>query len=445
MLDLGDHVINYAESLGAEQVEVYFESTRTIEVNIEKGAIRLAAENFDTGCGIRVAIGNQIGLSYVTSHLEADMDLATQDAINAAKASVPDPDFHSFASVSSSYPSVRGLFDSSIDQIDSDKAVDMISRAVQASKEISGKERNLIEGGFTAESKTKAIVNSLGTTISSSETKTNLDVSSTIGIGNEQCSSWYDYSSRTLAEIKPEEIGTRSARNALALRGAKSMDGGEMPLILTPCALWSVLGRGLVPALNARQIQDGKSYLIDSLGALIAHPELEIVDSGIMPDAYGSHMFDAEGVPSQKTSLISSGVLKSHLHDSYSSAKDDVPSTGNATRSSYRVSPNIGSTNLVVTPGVSTLDEMISDLKRGVMCTFTFDRPNFVTGELSAMIMEGFLIENGEIQHALKNALFGVTMQDLMKKATIVGSEVESRENVITPPIFIDSVRITSG
>ena len=445
LIDLGNHVISNAEKLGATQVEAYLESTRTINVKIEKGTIRMAAEKLDAGCGMRVALGNQLGVSYVTSVLEKDLEQSAQDAISAARASVADPDFKSFISTQSSYPTVKGLFDKELDQIDSEQAVEIIMRAVQASKEVSGKERNLIEGGFTAESKTRVVVNSQGVSGLSSATKAELDVSSAIGTGDDQCSSWEDLNSRDLASINPEVIGAKSARNALALRGAKSMESGDLPLILTPRALWAVLGTGFVNALNARQIQDGKSYLVDSLGLQIASSELEITDNGILPEALGSRPFDAEGFPSMSTPLIDSGILMSYLHDSYSSSKDDVPSTGSAKRSSYRATPTIGASNLVVTPGTSTLDEMISEVKKGVLCTFTFDRPNFVTGELSAMIMEGFLILKGEVQHALKNTLFGITMQDLLKKTIQIGSDVENRAQVITPSIFVESAKITSG
>jgi predicted Zn-dependent protease len=101
--------------------------------------------------------------------------------------------------------------------------------------------------------------------------------------------------------------------------------------------------------------------------------------------------------------------------------------------------------NLVVTPGGSTLDEVISEVKKGALCTFTFDKPNILTGELSAMVMEGFLNSKGEIQHALKNTLFGITMQDLLKRTILVGSEVESRTEVVPPPILVESLKITSG
>jgi len=79
------------------------------------------------------------------------------------------------------------------------------------------------------------------------------------------------------------------------------------------------------------------------------------------------------------------------------------------------------------------------------LCRFTNDSPNMVTGELSAMVMEGFYIRRGEIQHALKNTLFGTTMQSLLKNISTVGSDVERRGSVITPSVVVDSVKITSG
>ncbi|MFW9794063.1 MAG: TldD/PmbA family protein [Candidatus Thorarchaeota archaeon] len=445
LIELGNRVVSSAEKFGATQAEAYIESKREIAVRVKKGLIRMASEKFDTGCGIRVACDNQMGVSYVTSILEKDLDQAVKDAIAAARASVADRDFKSFVSVQSSYPRVQGIFDKQLAEIDCEQAVDIVSRAIQASKEVSEKEQNLIEGGFKAESMTTVIVNSHGISGSYSGTTTELDISSTIGVGDDKCSSWHDETSRKLSDIDPEKIGQKSAQNALDIRGAKTIDGGDLPLILTPRALWAVLGTGFGRALDARQVQEGKSYLVDSLGSQIASSELDITDNGILEGALGSRPFDVEGFPSQSTPLISSGILQSYLHDSYTFAKDDVDGTGNAIRESYRATPSIGVTNLVVSPGRSSLENMISEMKKGVLCTFTFDRPNFVTGELSAMIMEGFLVSNGEVQHALKNTLFGITMQDLMNRVTYVGSDVESREHVITPTILVDSVKITSG
>ena len=292
---------------------------------------------------------------------------------------------------------------------------------------------------------TRVVVSSLGINKSSRETKAALAVYSAIGSGENQCSSGDYQNTRSLGDINPEDIGAASARNALGLRGAKSIVGGDMPLILTPRALRAVLGFGFAKALDARQVQDGKSYLVDSIGSEIASSELEIADNAVLSGAIGSRPFDAEVTPSQNTLLISSGILRNYLHDSYSISKAGVENTSNASRSSYRVTPRIEASNLVVSPGTVVLEDMISELDEGVLCTDTFDRPNMVTGELSAMIMEGFLIHKGGIKHALKNTLFGISMQDLLKRTARVGSDVESRGSVLSPSILIESVNITSG
>jgi len=445
LLDLANHVISHAEKLGATQAEAYLESSRILEVKLDKGVIRLATEKLDLGCGIRTVIGTQVGISYVTSLLETDLNQAVQDSLKAARASIPDSDFSSLAINDSSYPSVSGLFDKQTAHLDCEEAVEIVKRSVQSSREVSGEERNMIEGDFSARLVTRVIVNSFGISGLSTETQARLELYSAIGSGENQCSSGEYQNFRSIRDINPENVGATSARNALSLRGAKSFNGGEMPLILTPRALNAVLGFGVAKALDARQVQDGKSYLIDSLGSEIASPELEIADNGLLSGAIGSRPFDAEGIPSQITPLISSGILRNYLHDSYSSSKDGVESTGNASRSSYRVTPKIASSNLIVTPGTVTLDDMISEVKEGVLCTDTFDRPNMVTGELSAMIMEGFLVHKGEIKHPLKSTLFGITMKDLLKRIVLVGSDVESRGSLLSPSLMIESAKITSG
>ncbi len=443
--DLGVHVIQQAEKFGATQAEAYLESRQIIEVKMEKGCIRLASEKLDLGCGIRTIVGKQIGVSYVTSLLVNDLEQAVQDSLKAANASVQDPDLSSLATSYSKYPSVKGIFDKALAHLECEEAVDIMTRSVQASREISGKTHNLVEGDFTSTMVTRVIVNSLGINKTSSETQAALSTYSSIESGDEKCSSGDSQKTRTLAEINPELIGANSAQNALRLRGAKTIASGDMPLILAPRALRAILGFGFAKALDARKVQDGKSYLVNSIGSEIASAELEIVDNALLPGAIGSRPFDGEGVPSHNTPVIISGILMNYLHDSYSSSKARVENTGNAFHSSYRVTPSIEASNLIITPGTATLEDMISDITQGVLCTDTFDRPNMVTGELSALVMEGFLIQKGEIKHALKNTLFNTTMQNLLKQTIRIGSDVESRGSVLSPSILIDSVKITSG
>ena len=91
------------------------------------------------------------------------------------------------------------------------------------------------------------------------------------------------------------------------------------------------------------------------------------------------------------------------------------------------------------------MEDLISEVDRGVLCRNTADRPNMTTGELSAMVMEGFYIEGGEIVHPLKNTLIGINMRDLLMRVVRVGDDTRTTFTMITPSILVDRAMVTSG
>jgi PmbA protein len=444
-LELGGSAVREAERLGATQTEVYIQFIKKLEIKIERGAVRAASRSQDAGCGIRSVMGKKIGYSFITTISKDDVFQAVHDSTSAAKSSVPDEQFVSLPSYSGSYPTIKGLYDERVAELTAEEAVELMLRGVSACREVSGLEKNLIHGLISANSFTTVIVNSLGLNCHDQKTEITLDLGAVIGEGDQQCSSSEYMASCILQHIKPEAIGQTAAERALSLRGARTIQGGDMQLILAPQAMEGLLGGGLVPAVNAREVQDGKSYLVNSMGSTIGPSFLDIVDDALVESGLGSRSFDGEGSPSKRTTIVDSGILTSYLHDSYSSNRAQVENTSNASRSSYQRLPVISQSNIIVNPGHGSCDDLMKEINEGVLCRFTMDRPNMVTGELSAMIMEGYYIRRGEIQHALKNTLFGTTMQSLLKNISTVGSDVEHRGSVITPSVVVDSVKITSG
>lgn len=445
LFELGGSALREAERLGATQTEVYLQFINKLEIKIERGAVHAASKSQDAGCGIRSVIGKRTGYSFITTISRDDVFQTVHDSISAARSSVPDEQFVALPSYSGSYPTIKDLYDERVAELTAEEAAELMMRGVSACREVSGLEKNLIRGLISATSFTTVMVNSLGLNCHSQRTEMMLDLTAVIGEGDQQCSSWEEMTSCRLQHIEPEVIGRTAAENALSLRDAGTIQGGDMQLVLVPQAIQQLLGGGLVPAVNAREVQDSKSYLIDSLGSTIAPSFVDIVDDALVEGGVGSRSFDGEGSPSKRTAIVDSGVLTSYLHDSYSSSRAQVENTSNASRSSYQHLPVISQSNLIVSPGHGSRDDLVQEIDEGVLCRFTLDEPNMVTGELSAMVMEGFYIRRGEIQHALKNTLFGTTMQSLLKNISTVGSDVERRGSVITPSVVVDSVKITSG
>ena len=95
------------------------------------------------------------------------------------------------------------------------------------------------------------------------------------------------------------------------------------------------------------------------------------------------------------------------MHNSYSAGIAGVETTGHAQRGGYGCYLGAGPTNIRVKPGDSSLDEMITETKKGILVTNAPFSPNMVSGEFSSTIDEGFLIENGEKKHPVKNLMAG--------------------------------------
>ncbi len=445
LLDIGARAVELAEKMGADQAEAFIGHSRSFEIEAENSSIKSASERRDTGIGVRTIVGKKIGFAYVTTVDPSDIEIAVSNSLALAHASIEDPAFITLPTVENSYQHPPDLFDSRIDTISSEATADLIIRTIEATKEKLGGRTYAIDAGVDTASSINVIVNSLG--ISKAESKTYISIYSypIIKDNGDQTASYEYQISRSLHDIDPEFVGNHAAELAIGFLKPKTIEGGEMPVIFAPLGASSVLGRGFSGAVNAEEVQMGRSYISDALGNQIASKNLEIIDNGLLPGGIGSRSFDAEGYKSQRTPVLESGVLKSLLHNSYTANKDEVPNTGNASRPSYSGLPSVSTTNFIVSPKKGTLEDFIAEMDQAVVCRNTGDQPNMTTGDLSAMIMEGYYIEHGEIQHPLKNTLIGINMLDLLKRITHVGTDSRRTFSMVTPSIVVEKATITSG
>ncbi|MFW9806157.1 MAG: TldD/PmbA family protein [Candidatus Thorarchaeota archaeon] len=445
LIEIAASAVKQAEKLGATQAEAYVGQSRAFAIEAENSAIKNAEEKRDAGIGIRTVIDKKIGFAFVTTLSDSDVREAVTRSVKLAKVSLPDPDFSSLPSADHSYTNVKGLYDKKIADLPSEYTADLIIRVIDSSKQVLKNHDFAIAAGVQSSSGMNAIVNSLG--ISFSETRTSILLYSTpiVKEKGDQTAS-YDYQlTRDLSEIDPEQVGVSAAELILDLLGPKTIEGGEMPVVFTPLGAGTVIGHGFAGAVYAEEVQKGRSYISDAFGDSIASEALQIFDDGILPGGLGSRTFDAEGYPSQRTSIIEDGILKGLLHNSYTANKDGVENTGNASRPSYAGLPSISSSNFILSPGRGSLADLVSEIDRGVLCRNTADEPNMTTGDLSAMLYEGFYIEKGEIKYPLKNTLVGINMRDLLQSINRVGNDTKTTLSMITPSFVVDSATVTSG
>jgi PmbA protein len=447
LTEVGVKAVQAAIKARADQAEALLNRTHYITITVEKGAVKNAYTVADEGLSVRAISHGSVGFSYSTT-LEKEIATTTAQSASAqAKAGTPDPEFRSLPQPKK-LPSVERLFDKATAEVDAAELLELAVAMAEAQK--IDKRISSVNSAFRCGWQERAVVNSLGVECQDMSTLVYAESEAIARENGEMSSSLELKTARSLGEIDPQRIGRVAAEYAVKSLHGKKIETARLPVVLDSIAASSIFLVGIVPGVNAENVQYKRSYLCEKLGKQIGSDRFTAVDDGTCPGGVGSVRFDAEGTPSQKTAIIQKGILQSYVYDSYTASKDTRESTGNAFRvvsgdmfQNYRGVPAIGVRNLVIEPGSGTLEDLMSDVKKGIFLRTTWDRPNIATGEFSGLIAEGYKIEDGEATHAIRQTNIGINMIDFFKR--IIAVAADSRQFQLPPrgPFCVISPSIT--
>ena len=136
--------------------------------------------------------------------------------------------------------------------------------------------------------------------------------------------------------------------------------------------------------------------------------------------------FDAAGTASKKNVLVENGILKSYLHNLYTANKSGATSTGNALRMSFKSTPVIGASNLYISPGKNSKEQLISSVKNGIYITrvMAMHSVNPISGDFSVGAA-GILIENGCKTTAVRGITIAGNILEMLHSVTAIASDIE--------------------
>ena len=133
-------------------------------------------------------------------------------------------------------------------------------------------------------------------------------------------------------EKTPEYFAKEAVRTALVQLTAQAAPAGEMEVVLGPgwpgVLIHEAVGHGLEADFNRKK----QSAFAGLMGQRVATEKVTVVDNGTIPNRRGSLNIDDEGLPTQNTTLIDKGVLRSYLSDKLSAKLMGLPSTGSGRR-----------------------------------------------------------------------------------------------------------------
>jgi PmbA protein len=101
--------------------------------------------------------------------------------------------------------------------------------------------------------------------------------------------------------------------------------------------------------------------------------------------------------------------------------------------------------NMIIQPGNKTLEEIISEIDKGIIVRRFSGNVRPESGDFSGIAKQASLIEKGEIKHALKETMIAGNAFEALKNIIEIGKETRATMyRAYVPPILVDNVKIVS-
>ena len=219
----------------------------------------------------------------------------------------------------------------------------------------------------------------------------------------------------------------------------------QLPVIFTPQGVASALLSPLTAAFNGKTVLEGASPIGKKLGEQVFDTKLSLRDDPTIAYRPHSRPADDEGVSSQRTPLIENGVVASFLYDLQTAALAETKSTGSASRGGGLPLPS--PSTLVIAPGQATFDEMLGDIKEGLVIEQLMgaEQGNILGGDFSGNVLLGYKVESGKIVGRVKNTMVSGNVYQLLKEVGAIGSQAKWVGGAVnTPPIYCPRLSVAS-
>lgn len=442
LLELGELAVEKAIEFGADQAEAFLIQGREIDVRAENNEIKVATSQTEDGIGIRVFSKQGLGFASVNVLDEEKIEAAARDAVRLSKATPRDG--YNVLPEPQPINKVAGLYDEKAEGLGMDKAISLVEEMLATARGYDSRV-TVDVAMFNASVGRRAIVNSNGIR----EEEQGSDFGYFImgmAVDGEEVSS-FNYrsdSTRLVDAIDVKKVALEFARKVISSLGAKRGESFTGAVLLSPDAVAELIMGIIIDSTNANNVQKGMSKWVGKLDQKVASSLLTIEDNGLLAGGAGSYSFDREGLPPIPLKIIEQGRLRAYLYNSYTAGKEGRQSTGHASGGTRGV-PSIGPTNLIIAAGDKGKDQLISEIKKGVLVTRFSGSSDSVSGDFSGVVKGGFLIENGRISKPLIETLIAGNLFDLLPRISGISRETERIESLVAPYIRIEDISVTSG
>ncbi|MFA9393002.1 MAG: TldD/PmbA family protein [Prolixibacteraceae bacterium] len=425
---LAKWAMEHALKNGAQQSSVSISDSKSSSIDIRDEKIDKLETSIENGLSIELYVDHKYSKHSTNRLVKEELARFIEQAIEGTRylsedefRALPDPSLY----YKGDGPDLN-TYDPQIDQVEPETKIE-IAKALE--KEVLGKDERIISvttSYYDGESG-RVMVTSNGFEGDYQKTYFGVGASVSVQSGDSRPSAgWYE-SKIHFDKLNKTGAGAIALDKALQKVGQKKIGTEKLPMLVENRQLGRLLGP-VISALNGSAIQQKDSFLIDKLGQKVVSEKLSIIDDPFLPSGNASKLFDGEGLATKKRNIITQGVLNTYFIDNYYANKMGAAPTGGST------------SNLVFDLGDQTMDEMISNIKRGILVTgFNGGNCNGTTGDFSYGI-EGFLIEDGARTQAISEMNITGNMLVLWSSINAVGNDAYENSSWLTPSVLFNDV-----
>lgn len=320
-------------------------------------------------------------------------------------------------------------------KISAEQRAELSRRAIEVAKK-----RGVIAAGFLSHSDSGyALANKAGLFAYHASTSVSLDTTcrTVDGTGSAKAG----YASHKLAGLEPSVLVEAIAEKAERSRNPVALDPGRYTVVLENNAVADLLSF-LWRSLSARSADEGRSYFSkpdggNRIGEKLFDERITL-RSDPTDENHPSSPIGRGGLPSEPVTWIDEGVLKALSYGRYWAKKQGKE-------------PQPGGGSMFLDGGTGSLDDLIKDVKKGVLVTrFWYNRmlePRTILA--TGLTRDGtFLIEDGKITKAVKNMRYNESPITLLKNVVAMSKPeragLSGRRVAVVPAMVVDGFNFAS-
>ena len=431
--------------------EIFLSSEKGLAIEVQEGLVDSYKVRSSTGVGIRTLIGGRGGFGSTTLLSDGALKSLVEETIEGSRYVEVDEALR-FAKYSEAEGSVGpgevdltgGIYDPAIEGVSEGDKIALAKEIETTALAFDPRVKGVRKAGFSESFSTTRVINSEGIDYTKGGTFFSASASAVAEEEGESEIAWEVDLSHKRGDIDPGRIGKGAAERAVKSLGGRKIDTVRCPAVIENLTVIDLL-QSLAPSLLGDNVEKGMSMLAGKVGDGVASEMLSIVDDGRLPGGWATSARDGEGVPKGRSPLITDGVLKGYLYNTYWAGRCKTNSTGNGSRGSYKGTPSVGVTNLFIEGGSGvepcSLDRLMEMAGDGLFITdlMGVHTINTVTGDFS-LGASGFRIEGGKVTYPVRGMAVAGNLLSLFKAVTGVGTDTRMVGSVGAPSLLLSEI-----